>query len=323
MKAGGRVKPVVISASRRTDIAAFYAEWFIRRVRKGYCKVQNPFNRHQYSRVSLLPSDVLALVFWTRNARPLVPYLHELDRLGYTYYFQYTVMSNPRMLDARVPSTKVAIEAFRELAGMLEPKRVVWRYDPIVFTEAMGVEFHLDSFRRIADALSGYTERCVISVVDGYRRAASRMRNVYEREGFSPLVPKGKEWSEFFSRLREAACERGMEIVSCAEEFPLNEVGIPGGKCIDDGLLSAILGVQVKGQKDKGQREACGCIESRDVGAYDTCGMGCQYCYATASFDRARQNLRNHDPESACLVGECYDDDEVTGEGGPYQGSLL
>ena len=144
---------MIISASRRTDIPAFYAPWFMNRMRAGYCTVPNPFNRSQVSRISLRPEDVDVIVFWTRNPRPLLPALDELDDRGYRYYFQYTLLDNPRTLDPKSPPVDAAIATFQTLAERIGPARVIWRYDPSVLSSATGADFHLERYARIAAAL--------------------------------------------------------------------------------------------------------------------------------------------------------------------------
>jgi hypothetical protein len=160
---------MIISASRRTDIPAFYAEWMVNRVRAGFCTVPNPFNRHQVSCVSLRPEDVDAIVFWTRNPRPLIPRLGELDHCGLRYYFQFTILGYPRELDPKSPSVGAAVEAFKDLSGRLGPRRVIWRYDPLIFTSLTTAGFHRENYGRLAEALRGHTRRSVVSVVDIYR----------------------------------------------------------------------------------------------------------------------------------------------------------
>jgi len=157
---------MIISASRRTDIPAFYAEWLMNRVRAGFCDVPNPVNPKQVSRVSLAPADVDVVVFWTRNAEPLLLHLPELDQRGFKYYFLYTVMNNPRALDPSVRGLDRATATFREVARRIGPERVVWRYDPIVVTDRTDPEFHLAQFARIRDRLDAATRRCVVSFAD-------------------------------------------------------------------------------------------------------------------------------------------------------------
>lgn len=294
---------MIISASRRTDLPAFYARWFINRVRAGYCLVPNPFNPQQISRISLAPEDVDVIVFWTRHARPLLPYLQELDARGYRYYFQYTLMDNPRALDARTPSLEAALDTFRELAHLIGPQRVIWRYDPIVFSNITPPDFHAQTYARIARALRGYTRRSVISLVDPYRKSERRLRAL-SALGIALVAPDAlpqPAFDQLMSSLVECARSNDMEITSCAEEIDLSSYGIRPGKCVDDDYIRQVFGIEVTHTKDPTQRAACGCVVSRDIGAYDSCPFECQYCYATSSFERARKHRRGHDPHAPAL----------------------
>lgn len=293
---------MIISASRRTDIPAFYAEWLVQRLREGYCTIPNQWNRKQVSRISLRPEDVDVIVFWTRNPRPLMPYLDELDSRGYRYYFQYTILGYPRELERSTPPMAAATETFCELAERLGPGRVIWRYDPIVFTGLTTPAFHRENFQRLAESLRNRTHRVVISIVDMYRKTETRLK---ELEG-TPAAVQPCEPGEFQELMRDLAGlarANGMDIVSCAEEIDLQPFGIRPGKCIDDAVIAAAFGLHVPTQKDPAQRRACGCVVSRDIGMYDSCLCGCRYCYATQDFDRAKANFERHDPASPSLLG--------------------
>jgi len=293
---------MIISASRRTDIPAFYAEWMVRRLKEGYCTVANPYNRDQVTRVSLKPEDVDAIVFWTRNPRPLMPYLDELDSRGYRYYFQFTILGYPRELDPKSPPAETATQAFRELAERLGPARVIWRYDPIVFTEMTPPAFHQKNFQALAQSLRGHTRRVVVSSVDMYRKIEKRLKKL---EGTPAAICPcdAGDFEALMRRLAGMAGENGMEIVSCAEEVDLRPFGVLPGKCVDDRAIAEAFGVDVPATKDPTQRNACGCVVSRDIGMYESCLFGCQYCYATKDFDRAKANFESHDPGSPSLLG--------------------
>jgi hypothetical protein len=295
---------MIISASRRTDIPAFYAQWFINRVRAGYCTVPNPFNAVQVRRVSLDPEDVEVIVFWTRNPRPLFPYLDELDRRGYRYYFLYTLLGNPRLLDPHSPDRKAAIRTFQELSSRLGPQRVVWRYDPIVLSRITPPDYHRRAYGTIARALQGYTQRSVISLLDVYAKIRKRMQEA-SLQGAQLWPYDGSEawFASLMSDLVGLATANDMRIFSCAQELDLVEHGIRPGKCIDADYIQAVFDLDVTHTKDPGQREACGCVVSRDIGMYDACLFGCRYCYATSSFERARHNYAQHDPRSPSLLG--------------------
>jgi hypothetical protein len=296
---------VIISASRRTDIPALYSKWFIKRVQAGYCTVPNPFNRQQVARISLLLEDVDVIVFWTRNPKPLFSHLDDLDKLGFHYYFQYTLLGYPSQIDRRSPSRKMAIATFQALARRVGPERVIWRYDPIVFSKLTGVGFHKDNYQHVAEALRGYTHRSVISIMDMYPKFRQRINKLNQdgvgvvgRDGVSSLV-----YEKLMPFLAKTAQDNGMEIFSCAEERELDAYGILPGKCVDDDYIERTFGIQVGRKKDPGQRKACGCVVSKDIGMYNTCILGCQYCYATSSFDRSQENFQSHDPDSPSLLG--------------------
>ena len=293
---------MIISASRRTDIAAFYAEWMMRRFRAGYCTVPNPLNRHQVSVISLRPGDVEAIVFWTRNARPLMTHLQELDSRGYRYYFQYTIIGNLREIDPKSPPVATALDTFCELSERLGPNRVIWRYDPIVFSQLTPPAFHRENYQRLAESLRNRTARSVISIVDIYRKTQRRMKDL---QGTPAAIQPCDELEvqNLMSDVARVARANGMDIVSCAEEMDLRPFGIRPGKCIDDQVIASALGVDVSKKKDPTQRGACGCVVSRDIGMYDSCIYGCVYCYATKSFAQARVHLEEHDPDSPSLLG--------------------
>jgi hypothetical protein len=262
-------------------------------------------NPRQLTHVSLNNNDIDAIVFWTRNPRPIFTHLKELDELGYRYYFQFTVMDNPPEIDTSAPSIDFALKAFRELSQRIGSSRVIWRYDPIVLSDRTGVNFHISKFRSIANELQGLTDRCVVSIVDKYRKSQKRLHELQDK-GIK-IVDYAGQPNERFTRMmtsmHEIACNNGMQIYSCAETLDLTQFGIMPGKCIDPSLLEEVFGIRVTQSKDKTQREACGCVKSQDIGIYNTCLFGCQYCYATSSFEIARRNFNDHNPESPSLIG--------------------
>lgn len=301
---------MIISASRRTDIPAFYADWFINRVREGRCEVPSPFNLRQIASISLKAEDVDWIVFWTRSPRPLFRHLRELDGRGFGYYFQYTLLDYPALIDPHSPPASRALDTFRALADRIGPERMIWRYDPIVLSGITPSGYHLETFERLATALRGYTRRVVVSFLDVYAKARRRLREM-QNDG-APLLSilrNDEDNQNILSSgarnlvvgLRQIALANDLEIQSCAEEIDLAPYGIPPGKCIDAGLIEQLSGQAVTYQKDPGQRKACGCALSKDIGMYDSCLFGCRYCYATRSFDLARRNYTLHDPKTASI----------------------
>jgi hypothetical protein len=294
---------MIISASRRTDIPAFYSKWILNRIRMGWCLVPNPFNTNQVSRVVLSPREVDAFVFWTRNPRPLMKFLDELDDLGCRYYFLFTLIGYPDRIDPGAPPLDRSIRTFCELSARVGPQRVVWRYDPIVLSDLTGTGFHERNFRLVAQELKGATARCVISFVKPYRKARGRMEAA-ARGSTEPLDFGGTQISGLLSEISGCARDNRMEIFSCSSELDFSEAfGIKPSKCIDADLISELFGTRISPPKDPCQRKECGCAVSRDIGMYDTCLFGCSYCYATSSLERARANHGRHDPQSPGMLG--------------------
>lgn len=295
---------MIISASRRSDIPAFYTPWLIQRLREGTCTVPNPFNARQVQQISLLPEEVEAIVFWTRHPRPLFSYLREMDERGYRYYFQYTVLDYPTSLDQNNPPRNVKIATFQELASRIGSERVMWRYDPIVLSSLTTPEYHLETFSRLARALEGATQRVAISLLTPYSKIQKRMLALEKQAVrlYPPTILEGPVLGEFLGSLVEIAASCSMQIQSCASEQDMIPFGIRPGKCIDDDLLKQLFNIDVSHSKDPGQRKACGCVISKDIGMYDTCLFGCPYCYATNSFERARRNHARHDHNSKSLI---------------------
>lgn len=292
---------MILSASRRTDIPAFYGPWFAERVRAGFCRVPNPFNPRQISRISLRPEDVDALVFWTRDPRSLLPHLGVLDRRGIPCVFLFTLMDNPPFLDPGMPPLTERLAAFRALSDRLGPERVIWRYDPIVLSNRTGPDFHRKTFARLAAELRGRTRRCVVSLLDRYAKVRRR---------FAPLVREGlalADWDPIrhgplMADLARRAADNGIAVQSCAEAVDLTPFGISPGACVDGQLLARLFGVPDPGRTDPGQRKRCRCAPSRDIGMYDTCVFACRYCYATGRPEAAARRFRSHRPDESALI---------------------
>lgn len=305
---------MIISASRRTDIPAFYSEWFMNRIRAGYCTTINPFNRKQVAYVSLKPEDVDVIVFWTKNPEPLIKHLRELDDRGFRYYFQYTLTGYPQALEPQVPELKKGISTFKKLADRIGPEKVIWRYDPIVISNITDTNYHKKQIDHIARELEGSTHRLVISIVDEYRKTKI---NFDQQERRSINIER--QISEDQVRdIIEFAVDRTkrskMEAFSCAEILNLKPFGLMPGKCIDDHYIKRVFGIDVTSEKDKSQRSECGCVHSKDIGAYDTCLHGCLYCYA-GTLSAAKKNQTNHFPDSPSIIGrlDAEPKDEVNG----------
>lgn len=261
-------------------------------------------NIHQVSKILLSPEVIDCIVFWSKNPRPMLSHLDELK--DYMYYFQYTINAYDKGLEIGVPKKEGIINTFKELAEKIGPKRVIWRYDPILLTEKMDKAYHYRFFEEIAKRLKGYTTTCVISFVDLYKKIQQNMKDTDVRE------PSFKEMQEIASQLFVIAAKYGMTIQTCAEEIALETVGVKHGKCIDNALIEDLLGVKLVVSKDPNQRKECGCVQSIDIGEYNTCAHGCKYCYANFKESMVLRNRAAHDPNSPLLVGHLGTDDKVT-----------
>lgn len=296
-------KYMIINASRRTDIPAFYSDWFMNRIAEGYVKIRNPFNYNQIRQVSLLPKDVDLIVFWTRNAEKLIPRLIELDERGYSYYFHYTINAYSRNIDKSVPNPWRAIKTFIELSKKIGSEKVIWRYSPILVSNLSSIDEHKRVFEKIATELSGYSTKVVISFVNMYKKVSSNIRKI---QGFSVEqdFPYSEEAGALAHYFADIARKNKMTIQSCGSEVDLESFGVKSGKCIDSSLIRDLFAIEVPNRKDKVQRLLCGCIESIDIGQYDSCLHGCQYCYAT-DHSKAFLNFDRHNPQSPLLLGDC------------------
>jgi hypothetical protein len=266
---------MIISASRRTDIPAYYSDWLINRINAGYCFVKNPFNPQQIRRVSLLPEDVDGIVLWTKNAAPLLPKIATLE--PYKYYFQHSTTPYHSDIESGLPSkADVIIPAFIEWAKLIGTERMIWRYDPIIINERYNYNYHIGAFTRLCKLLENSTKKCIISFVIEYKSVTKNMKAIGNNSLDLPYKLL------LVNELLHIANAHGISLHSCCEEL-----GLPPVSCID----ASMFGIDVP--KDKNQRAGCNCAVSVDIGAYNTCMNGCKYCYA----NHTKPMLKNIDEE--------------------------
>lgn len=295
---------MIISASRRTDIPAFYSDWFINRINSGYLYVVNPMNRKQVSKIQLSSYLVDCIVFWSKNPKPILSKLPCLS--DYNYYFQYTITAYNNEIECNLPSKSELLDTFKRLSDTIGPERVIWRYDPIFYTDKYTCDKHLNLFSMIAKELSGYTDKCIISFLDSYKKTLKNMKS------YPHILSSGTEIVDISKELVAITNHHNMILETCAEEVNLKYLGINNGKCIDDKLVEKIAGKQLTIRKDKTQREVCGCVSSIDIGAYNTCNHHCLYCYANLDHLKATMNFEKHNPNSELLFGELIGDEKIT-----------
>jgi len=295
---------MIISASRRTDIPAYYSEWFVNRIKEEFLYVRNPMNYHQVGKISLSPSVVDGIVFWTKNPIPLMKKLDALKE--YPYYFQFTLTAYGKDIEPGLPSkNKDLIPAFCELSKMIGKEKIVWRYDPIFINDTYSVEYHKRYFKTLALKLGAYTEKCTISFLDMYKNTERNIRPLGIR------VPTYEEQIDIIKAFASIAEEYGFCLDTCAEEVDLSEYGIKHACCIDKERFEKIGKYRLEAKKDPNQRAVCGCISSIDIGTYNTCKNGCVYCYANYSKNTVNSRTRCHDPHSPLLFGKVGEDDVI------------
>lgn len=296
---------MILSVSRRTDIPAFYSKWFMQRLREGYVLVRNPMNYHQVSNVSLDPQVIDCIVFWTKNAAPLIPHLEEI-RAKYPMYFQYTLNAYGKDIEPALPALESKLATFCSLSEQIGVDAVIWRYDPILISEKYTVAWHIEQFRTIAEALRGKTLTCVFSFIDIYEKVK---RNIH---GLGVRPCTAEEMDTIVAAFAAIAKQCHMKLCTCSETMDFDKYGVFHGCCIDGGLIEKLTGWTMKAKKDPNQRPTCGCLESVDIGQYNTCMHGCRYCYANFNPQTVITLSGQHDPASPFLVGHADASDKIT-----------
>lgn len=295
---------MIVSVSRRTDIPAFYSEWFFNRLKDGEVLIRNSFNRKQVSKVILNKETVDCFVFWTKNPEPLVRNLHKLD--GYKYYFQYTLTSYGDDIEVKVKRKQELINTFINLSKKIGKEKVIWRYDPILINKKYSKEYHYKWFEVIASKLQGYTNKCVISFVDEYKeikKNANILRIATVTED---------DMIEIATNLVKIANKYNIIIESCAEKVDLTKYGVKYGACIDANLISEITGEDLSNLKKDNMRDGCNCVKSIDIGEYNSCLHSCKYCYANYNSALIERNYASHNSSSPVLLGNLIGDEKIT-----------
>lgn len=286
----------IISVSRRTDIPAFYGEWFIQRLKEGFAGYVNPFGGQRYF-VSLKPEDVLCFVFWSKNFTPFIKKLKIIEDMGYNFYFNYTLTGLPKIFE-RFVIKESAIRALKELSTAYSPKHINWRYDPIIISDITGYNFHLKNFEAIASELQGYVERCYFSFAVQYGKVKRNFEKL-QFENDIKIVDDVSFKIKLANELADIAQKYGIKMLSCCGNYLLSGK-IGKAHCVDGKVIKELFLKEFR-YNEKPTRKECGCTESVDVGAYDTCPHGCVYCYANVNKEIAGARYESHDKSSAFL----------------------
>ena len=300
------VQPVVISASRRTDIPNHFASWFLQRIAERFVLVRNVRDYHAVRRVDLSVEAVACIVFWTKNPAPLMEHLGALD--PYPFYMHYTITGYGTDMEVRIPPFSESLDRFRRLSDMIGPERLIWRYDPILITHTYPIGYHLDLFGHMASRLKGYTKQCVFSFVDRYRH----LERQFDTLGILPTDTDSVK--RIASGIARIAQENGMRVVTCAEPYDLAEQGVEAGSCIDADLIERLSGLALNERRDRNQRAHCRCAPSIDIGMYNTCLNLCSYCYANHDEKLVHANYAKARSTSALISGDLEPSDRVAQE---------
>lgn len=292
---------MILNTGQRTDIPAFYPKWLANRIKEGYVCVRNPYNPVQVSRYIINPEVIDVIGFCTKNPKPFLPYLDLVKDYGQFWYV--TITPYGKDIEPKVPDKEQVIEAFKYLSEKVGSHAIGWRYDPIFVSDKYTTEYHLKSFKKMASLLEGYTKVVVISFIDLYekvKRNFPEVRTVSEKD----RLIIGKE-------IIRIAGEHGMIVKPCGEGDFLEKYGADCRGCMTVADYERAIGKKLDAPKIKAPRSECSCYLTCDIGAYDTCGHLCRYCYANNDARAVKINMENHDDDSPFLVGNYRPDDNI------------
>lgn len=293
---------MIINTGARTDTVQYFTPWLLKRFEEGFVLTRNPLFPHNLTRYELSPGTVDCVVFCSKNYRPILPHLHTITG-QFNTYFHYTITAYGKDIEPGVPSIDESIETLLELEKLVGRQRICWRYDPVLLTKNYTVQTHRETFDYLAGRLSGHVDRCIFSFVEIYKKLEFNMPE---------LIPFA-DWQidEIARMLGETAARYRIPIQTCGTNGDFSRYGINSSGCLTLSALGAANGVRFRNLKHKGMRAGCHCIESRDIGEYETCLNGCRYCYANKDHKKAAENFKLHDCTSPLLIGTVQPDDKV------------
>ena len=286
---------MIIQTGMRTDIPAFYSKWFLNRIKEGYVCVRNPYNPKQVTKYSLSPEAVDLIAFCTKNPLPMLPFPDELKPYG--QYWFVTITPYGKDIEPNVPDKETVMEGFKELSDVVGVDSMGWRYDPIFIDKKHSVEWHISEFEKMAEILVGYTKTCVISFIDIYKKVE---RNFPEAKSV-----RAKDRTTIGKAFVKIVSKYGMVLKPCAEGEDLAKYGADCSGCMTVHTFETALHnrLEVPKRKKNQRNGECACLLGTDIGAYDTCGHLCKYCYANVNPVLVKENMRKHNPESPFLIG--------------------
>lgn len=293
---------MIINTGARTDTVQYYTDWLLKRFEEGYVLARNPLFPNKVTRYELNHDVVDCVVFCSKNYEPILPRLREITD-KFNTYFHYTITAYGKDVEPGVPTIGESIETLKKISALVGKQRVSWRYDPVLLTEKYTIETHLKTFEKMARELSPYIERCIFSFVEMYKKLEYNMPEI--------IMMSAEDMEILAQGFGKIAKKHGIYIQTCGTNGDFSKYGIHSSGCMTLDILGAANNITFKNLKHKGLRQGCHCIESRDIGAYDTCMNGCKYCYANKNPQKAFENYKLHDPNSPLILGELKETDTV------------
>lgn len=293
---------MIINTGGRTDTVQYYCDWLLKRFEEGYVLSRNPLFSNKVTRYEMTPNNVDCVVFCSKNYKPILPSIGDIAK-KFNIYCHYTITAYGEDIEPGVPSIDKSVETLIKLSEIVGKEKVAWRYDPVLLTQKYTIRLHLEKFEYMAKQLAPYIDRCIFSFVEMYKKLEVNMPE---------LIPLSIEDMDELGRgLGAIAARYGIHIQTCGTNGDYTSYGIQTSGCMTLDILGKANGVEFRNLKHKGMRAGCHCIESRDIGAYDTCMNGCKYCYANKTPQKAFENYKLHDPNSPLLLGHLKPDDTV------------
>lgn len=293
---------MLINISGRTDIVNHYSEWMFKRFEEGYVLSRNSLFTNSVRRYELTPDKVDCIIFGSKNFAPVLERIHEITERFHTYFY-YTITAYGKDVEPGVPDIETSIETFLKLSQIVGGNRVAWRYDPILLTKNYTIETHFKTFEKIAERLAGNFDRCIFSFVEMYKK---------HEVNFPELIPFTEEDKDLIAEgIGRIAMKYGFILQTCGPEENYAGYGINTSGCVTLDILGKANNLEFRNLKHKGFRKGCHCMESRDIGALNSCPNGCKYCYANKNAELPRENFRLHDPDSPLLIGYLKETDRL------------
>jgi DNA repair photolyase len=293
---------MIINTGCRTDIPAYYSEWFFNRIKEKYVMTRNPYYPDQVLKYKLTPDVVDVLSFCTKNPEPMLSRLDEIKQ--FRQFWFVTITAYGKEIEPNVPDKTIVMQSLKDLSEKVGANAVGWRYDPIFITDRYTMDFHIESFAAMARNLSGFVNQCVISYIDLYAKTKRNFRDARE------VTPE--EQSVLALEFSKICNQYGIAIRTCCENEDLKQYGVDVSGCMTKAVMENAAGCTLKVPKQKkSTRSACNCLLGNDIGMYNTCGHACVYCYANYDRRTVRENMKLHNPESPFLIGGFQPGDKI------------